>query len=53
MQREYSFEPTEYVSETVSGEDKRACMKTDSEVTILNEVAERILDPANGKPCQT
>ena len=28
-------------------------MKTDSEVTILNKVAERILDPANGKPSQT
>ena len=28
-------------------------MKTDSEVTKLNKVAERILDPANGNPGQT
>ena len=28
-------------------------MKMDSVVTKLNKVAERILDPANGKPCQT
>ena len=27
--------------------------RIDSEVTILNKVAERILDPANGTPCQT
>ena len=28
-------------------------MKIDSVVTKVNKVAERILDPANGKPCQT
>ena len=27
------------------------CMKTDAKVTKFNKVAERILDPANGKPC--
>ena len=28
-------------------------MKMESVITKLNKVAERILDPANGKPCQT
>ena len=28
-------------------------MKMDSVVTKLNKVAERLLDPGNGKPCQT
>ena len=41
------------LSETVSGRRQESiCMKTDSEVTKLNKVAQRVLDPANGKPCQ-
>ena len=41
------------VRESVGQREESICMKTDSEVTILNKVAERTLEPANGKPCQT
>ena len=41
------------VRESVGRRQESISMKTDSEVTILNKVAERILEPANGKLCQT
>ena len=41
------------VGDSVGRRQESICMKTDSEVTILNKVAERIPDRANGKPCQT
>ena len=41
------------VGDSVGRRQESICMKTDSEVTILNKVAERILDPANDKPCET
>ena len=36
---------------SVGRRQESTCMKTDSEVNKLNKVAERILDPANDKPC--
>ena len=41
------------VGDSVGRREESACMKMDSVVTKLNKVAERLLDPANGKPCQT
>ena len=41
------------VGDSVGRRYESTCMKMDSVVTKLNKVAERILDPANGKPCQT
>ena len=41
------------VGDDVGRRQESTCMKMDSVVTKLNKVAERILDPANGKPCQT
>ena len=53
MQSEYSLAQRQSQSETVSVRlQDSICMKADSEVTKLNKVAERILDPANGKPRQ-
>ena len=39
------------VGDSVGRRPESICMKTDSEVNKLNKVAERILDPANDKPC--
>ena len=39
--------------DSVGRGQERTCMKMDSVVTKLNNVAERILDQTNGKPCQT
>ena len=37
------------VGDSVGRSQESICMKTDSEVTKLNKVAERIFHPANGK----
>ena len=41
------------VGDGVGRRQVSTCIKMDSVVTKLNKDAERILDPANSKPCQT
>ena len=53
MQSEYSFARTaKAVGDSVGRRQESICMKTEAEVTKLNKDAERIPDPANGKPFQ-
>ena len=49
MQKECSFAPT---AKQYHGDDKRFDKKTDSGVSKLNKIAQRVLDLANGIPCK-